>query len=60
MKVRDLIAALQKMPQDSEVIMWVEPNKHVSKVHWVERRYISDDVYLCDKYWTPYAEEDEE
>ncbi len=59
MTVRELIAELQKMPQDAEVTMWVEPDRVASKVYWVEKRYI-DTVNLCDKYWTPYAEEDEE
>lgn len=59
MTVRELIAELQKMPQDAVVTMWVDPEKHVSDVYWVERRF-GDTVYLNDKYWTPYAEEDEE
>lgn len=59
MKVKELIAELKKMPQDAEVTMWVSPDSCCNTVAWVERRWISD-VYLCDKYWTPYAEEDEE
>lgn len=58
MTVAELIVELQRMPQDAVVTMWVEPNRHVSDVYWVEKRY-SDVVYLNDKYWTPYAEEDE-
>lgn len=59
MTVRELMAELQKMPQDAEVTMRVEPDRHAAKVHWVERRY-NDTVFLNDIYWTPYAEEDEE
>lgn len=58
MTVRELIAELQKMPQDAEVTMWVSPFSCCGGVHWVERRYV-DAIYLCDKYWTPYAEEEE-
>ena len=59
MTVRELIAELQKMPQDAEVTMWVEPGRHAADVYWVERRPIVDNVFLCDKYYTPYAEDDE-
>jgi hypothetical protein len=59
MTVAELIAELQKMPQDAHVTMFVDPNRGFGDIHWVEKRY-SDTVYLCDKYFTPYAEEDEE
>lgn len=58
MTVAELITELQKMPPDALVTMWINPEANVDvNIHWVEKRS-GDRVYLNDKYWTPYAEED--
>lgn len=59
MTVAELITELQKMPQDADVAMWVKPGESGGSVYWVENRGFGL-VNICDKYWTPYAEEDEE
>lgn len=58
MTVRELIAKLQEMPQDASVVMCVDPNHGIRELYSVERRY-SFEVHLNDKYYTPYAEDDE-
>ena len=50
---------LRKMPQDAIVTMWVEPGDPWSDIYWVERRN-PNMVHLNDKYWTSYAECEEE
>lgn len=60
MTVEELIAELQKMPPDDEVIMWVAPGESCGTVYWVEKRWPDDTcVHLNDKYWTPYADMEE-
>lgn len=59
MTVRELIAELQKMPQDATVVMWVKPGVVARELHSVEKRY-EDMIFLNDIYHTAYAEEDEE
>ena len=58
MKVYELIADLQKMNPNDDVVMCVEPGKIMADIYWVEKRHPGGLVYLNDKYWTPYAEED--
>lgn len=54
MTVKELIAELQKMPQDAWVFMWVDPDVGGSRIRSVEKRY-DDMVFLNDEYYTPYA-----
>lgn len=58
MKVHELISELQKMDPDSDVRMLTEPGKYYADIYWVEERHPGGLVHLNDKYWTPYAEED--
>lgn len=60
MKVHELIAELQKMGPNDDVVMCVKPGECHADIYWVERRHPGGLVHLNDKYWTPYAEMDEE
>ena len=59
MTVRELIAELQKIPQDATVVVWVKPGTTARELHSVEKRY-EDMVFLNDIYYSPYAEEEAE